>query len=256
MGTEVIILGADGGLGHELVLALANEGGVSNIIAINGPNHGEQFPKKNEFDFLRASEVRRAAIWASGKADHNSDYRVVVNCIGVNYIEWFASLDFAGYQEVMDLNVRSWLVFLQELLAIEGFLCRGSSQKLTQGTFLNVISNASHMPMTNSVAYNASKGAQHIATLSLARELFKTHGLRVFGISPNKLSGTGMSSYIEGRVPALRGWTKEQAEAYQKAALPTGEETDPKVLAEFMAFLIAEPHRHKYLHGNILPYGA
>lgn len=255
MGTEVIILGANGGLGHELVLALANEGGVSNIIAINGPNYGERFPKENEFDFIRMAEVERAANWAAVKADHKSDYRVVVNCIGINYIEWFDRLDFNRYQEVMDLNLRSWLVFLQTFLELEGFKCRGKSEKFTTGAFLNVISNASHMPMTNSVAYNASKGAQHIATLSLARELFKTHGLRVFGISPNKLAGTGMSNYIENRVPALRGWTKEQAADYQKAALPTGEETDPKVLAEFMAFLIAEPHRHKYLHGNVLPYG-
>ena len=46
------------------------------------------------------------------------------------------------------------------------------------------------MPMTCSLAYNASKGAAHIMTLQLARELTKKHGITVFGIAPNKLKGT------------------------------------------------------------------
>jgi hypothetical protein len=53
----------------------------------------------------------------------------------------------------------------------------------------------------------------------------------------------------------LRGWTKEQARAYQLSALPAGEETDPAVLAEFIAFLLSTKARHKYLAGVDIPYG-
>ena len=62
--------------------------------------------------------------------------------------------------------------------------------------------------------------------------------------------------YIESRVPELRGWTPEEADAYQRAALPTGHETDPAMLAEFIAFLLSTKERHQYLHGCDLPYGA
>jgi NAD(P)-dependent dehydrogenase (short-subunit alcohol dehydrogenase family) len=126
----------------------------------------------------------------------------------------------------------------------------------SKGTILNIVSNASHMPMTTSLAYNASKGAAHIMTLQMARELSKAHGITVFGISPNKLRGTEMSKDIEDQVVALRGWTPEYAKQYQLASLLAGEETDPDALAEFVAFLLSSKQRHKYLTGCILPYGA
>ena len=129
-------------------------------------------------------------------------------------------------------------------------------EKLRGGTVLNIISNASHVPMTCSLAYNASKAAAHMMTLQMARELKKTHDITVFGISPNKLKNTGMSAATDARVPGLRGWTPEQAAEYQRAALPSGEETDPEVLAEFIAFLLSNKERHKYLNGCILQYGA
>jgi NAD(P)-dependent dehydrogenase (short-subunit alcohol dehydrogenase family) len=125
-----------------------------------------------------------------------------------------------------------------------------------KGTILNIVSNASHMPMTTSLAYNASKGAAHIMTLQLARELTKKHGVTVFGISPNKLRGTGMSADIERQVVEHRGWTPQFAEAYQRQALLTGEETDPAELAMFINYLLSSKQRHKYLAGCILPYGA
>jgi NAD(P)-dependent dehydrogenase (short-subunit alcohol dehydrogenase family) len=110
--------------------------------------------------------------------------------------------------------------------------------------------------MRGSLAYNASKGAAHIMTLQMARELYQRHGITVFGISPNKLSGTPMSDSIDRQVCEQRGWAMEKAREYQLAGLATGEETDPEVLAEFIAFLVSTKKRHQYLHGCILPYGA
>jgi NAD(P)-dependent dehydrogenase (short-subunit alcohol dehydrogenase family) len=110
--------------------------------------------------------------------------------------------------------------------------------------------------MTHSSAYNASKGAAHILTLQMARELKKRHNITVFGVSPNKMHSTQMTNYINNRVCELRGWTPEQAAEYQKASLPAGEETDPVACAEFIAFLLSTTHRHKYLNGCIIPYGA
>ena len=126
----------------------------------------------------------------------------------------------------------------------------------TKGTILNIVSNAAHMPMTCSLAYNASKGAAHIMTLQMARELTKNYGITVFGIAPNKLSGTGMSNSIDEQVVKTRGWTEEYAKEYQLNGLLTGEETPPELLAEFIAYLLKTKQNHKYLSGCILPYGA
>jgi len=156
-------------------------------------------------------------------------------------------LEPGDWNAMMDSNARSIFytskAFLPQLIR-------------TKGTILNIVSNASHLPMTGSLAYNASKGAAHIMTLQLARELTKKYGITVFGISPNKLAGTGMSVDIEQQVQETRGWTAEEAKTYQLNSLVTGEETNPNTLAEFIAFLLSMKERHKFLSGCVIPYGA
>lgn len=172
---------------------------------------------------------------------------ILINCAGINKTAWLENLQDDVWDEVLDINAKG--IFKMTQWALPELI-------KTRGTVLNIVSNASHMPMTTSLAYNASKGAAHIMTLQLARELSKKHGVTVFGISPNKLKGTEMSKDIEDQVVALRGWTPEYAAQYQLNALLAGEETDPAQLAEFIAFLLSTKPRHKYLTGCVVPYGA
>ena len=125
-----------------------------------------------------------------------------------------------------------------------------------KGTVVNIVSNAAHMPMRCSLAYNASKGAAHIMTLQLARELTPKYGITVFGVAPNKMHGTHMSDSIDKQVVLTRGWTKEIAQHYQLSNLLAGEETPPACVAEFIKFLLQSKEHHKYLTGCVLPYGA
>ena len=168
----------------------------------------------------------------------------LINCAGINHIDFLPDLEVEAWDRVMDTNAKGIFLVTQALLPL-----------LQAGTVLNIVSNASHMPMTSSLAYNASKGAAEIMTRQLSRELIKTHNITVFGISPNKLKNTGMSEYIDNKVQELRGWTAEEARNYQLASLPAGEETDPVTLAEFIGFLLSTKQRHKYLAGCIIPYG-
>jgi NAD(P)-dependent dehydrogenase (short-subunit alcohol dehydrogenase family) len=192
-------------------------------------------------DLRSRMSVRESAAAATSRYDYID---VLINCAGINHLEWIPDLKVEDWDNLMDTNARAlWLT--------TKYLC----DYMKGGTILNIVSNASHLPMTHSIAYNASKGAAEIMTRQMSRELSKTHKITVFGVSPNKLKGTGMSQQIDKRVCELRGWTPEQAEAYQLSALPAGEETDPKVLAEFIAFLLSTKERHKYLQGCILPYG-
>lgn len=172
---------------------------------------------------------------------------IIINCAGINKTAWIEDLPEEQWDEVLDINAKG--IYKMSQWALPELI-------KTRGTILNIVSNASHMPMTTSLAYNASKGAAHIMTLQMARELSKKHGITVFGISPNKLDGTEMSKDIEDQVVALRGWTPDYAKQYQLNALLAGEETDPNQVAEFVAFLLSTKPRHKFLTGCILPYGA
>jgi len=169
----------------------------------------------------------------------------IINNAGVNFIDWLENTPATEWDRVMDTNAKSIFNMARTF---------SNHLETKQGTMINITSNAAWMPMTNSICYNASKAAAHMMTLQLAREL-SPRGICVFGIAPNKLAGTGMSKYIEGKVCDLRGWSPEAAASYQLKALPAGAETPPAIVAEFVAFLLGSRENHRYLTGTIIPYG-
>ena len=222
--STILVTGGGAGLGKAIVDALQREG--HDVII---------------YDRKRGQDVCKPVVPPPERLD------VLVNCAGVNITGWLEDFEESDWDHVMDVNAKG--IFKMTQWALPELI-------KTRGTVLNIVSNASHMPMTTSLAYNASKGAAHIMTLQLARELTKKHGITVFGISPNKLRGTEMSKDIEDQVVKHRGWTPEYAAQYQLNALLAGEETDPAQLAEFIAFLLSTKPRHKYLTGCVIPYGA
>jgi NAD(P)-dependent dehydrogenase (short-subunit alcohol dehydrogenase family) len=224
---KILVTGAASGLGSLIVRALQSDHEVMGI-------------DKEECDLRSWQSVQMLA-------RITQELDVLVNCAGVNKIAYLAEFKPEDWDDVLNTNARS--IF---------YTCKAFLPHLirSKGTVLNIVSNASHMPMTSSTAYNASKGAAHIMTLQLARELTRNHGITVFGISPNKLKGTGMSDDIDRQVEKVRGWSTEEAHKYQLAGLLAGEETDPALLAEFVAFLLASKDRHKFLTGCVIPYGA
>ena len=230
MSRTILVTGGYSGLGKAIILAMKNDPSFSN-------------DKVFAFDKLAGDDVR----YPLDTCVENFDVDILINCAGINITGWLESFEESSWDAVMDINAKG--IFTMSKFALPGLIKR-------RGTILNIVSNASHMPMTCSIAYNASKGAAHIMTLQMARELTKKYGITVFGISPNKLKDTGMSRDIEKQVVRDRGWTAEEAAAYQRNALLTGEETDPAQLAEFIAFLLSTKDRHKFLSGTVIPYGA
>ena len=222
--SNILITGSGKGLGKAMKDELEKQG--HNILG---------------YDINDGNDVTKAKISGSINID------VLINNAGVNLIDWLENFTEDMWDKVMDVNAKG--IYMMSRACLPSLI-------KNRGTILNIVSNAAHMPMTCSLAYNASKGAAHIMTLQMARELTKKHGITVFGIAPNKLSGTGMSKSIDEQVVKTRGWTKEYAQEYQLNGLLTGEETPPQRLAEFVAFLLQSKEHHKYLTGCILPYGA
>ena len=222
----IAVTGAASGLGAALVSILDNAYGIK-VLAID---------KTYDHDVTRPETLPACP----------DDLVALVNCAGINGAEWFEDLTLEHFDSIMAVNARAIVSTGQWAL---------DALKRNRGAICNVISNASHMPMTSSLAYNASKAAAHIITQQLARELTKKYGVTVFGVSPNKLANTGMSKAIEENVQRVRGWSPEYAAKYQLDALLAGEETDARACAEFIAFLLAHRYRHKYISGAVMPYG-
>jgi NAD(P)-dependent dehydrogenase (short-subunit alcohol dehydrogenase family) len=239
MNKEVLITGISSGIGEAIAKELLKIGGF-NII---GLYIGEQ-----SFDLGEDVDQIECDLSYEGEIINkvgSCGFDIIIHAAGINYINWVENTPTSMFDLLYKVNARA-IFFLAKIFY--------ESLKSRKGTMLNIVSNASHMPMTNSIAYNASKGAAHIMTLQLAREL-GPNGVTVFGISPNRVGDTKMSEYIDSSVCHLRGWTPDEAREYQLKALPAGEETNKDTLGEFVAFLLSTKQRHKYLAGTIIPYG-
>lgn len=223
--TRAIVTGGGSGLGAAIVHHLEETHGIETLA----------------LDRAHGFDVRDPSTF--GRLPPQAD--ILVNCAGVNKIAWLDDLDLNTWDEVMDVNARALWQMTQALLP---------QLRESRGTVLNIVSNAAHVPMRCSAAYNASKGAALMLTKQMARELI-SDGITVFSVSPNKLAGTGMSTDIDEQVMKTRGWSREYAQQYQLAGLLTGEETDVNTCAEFIAFLLSTKQRHKYLAGCDIPYG-
>lgn len=221
---NILLTGADGGLGRALTASLCGIG-------------------HNVVPYIGMVELATEDAVA-GTVDHLD---VLINCAGQNDIDWLEDFTPRRWDAVMDANAKGIYAMTRAALP---------QLRRSQGTVLNIVSNAAHVPMTCSAAYNASKAAALMLTKQLARELTPRYGITVFSVSPNKLAGTGMSRQIETQVCTTRGWTPEYAAEYQRKALLAGEETPPKAVADFIAFLLQSKQNHKYLSGCDIPYGA
>lgn len=224
--SNILVTGSANGLGAEIVLALRTSG-----------HH------VFEYDIAHGCSVTHP-VWSQREIPDELD--VLVNNAGVNKIAWLENMTESDWDRVMDVNAKGIFKMTKACLP---------QLKASRGTIVNIVSNAAHIPMTCSLAYNASKAAAHMMTLQLARELTKAYGITVFGIAPNKMAGTQMSRYIEEETPKMRGWTVEEAAAYQQKSLLAGE-TPPEHVADFLAYLLMTKEHHRYLSGCVLPYGA
>ena len=169
----------------------------------------------------------------------------VVYCAGVNKISLFENVTADDWYESMDVNCYGFVRLIQIML---------EKHKLNDSSRVCIVtSNAANIAMSHSISYNCSKAAANMAIRQMAREIPVTQ-MMIFGVAPNKLAGTPMSLEIEKKVCEMRGWTSEEAEAYQLAALPAGVETHPRDLALFIVNLM-QTSNWPYLHGTIIPYG-
>ena len=227
MVPQAVITGGSSGLGKQILNRLAADGWL-----VHNWDLSEGVDVSDPISTIAAGKR------ISGSVD------LLINCAGANHLDWLQRLNCDHWDRVMGVNAKSIMLTAQSLLP-----------KLRNGTIVNIVSNAADMPMTHSLLYNASKGAAKAMTMQMARELRRTHGITVFGVSPNKMSGTEMSAAVDRRAAELRECSLEEAVAYQMSRLPFGEETPVGEVADFICWLVAQPSRHRHCAGTIIPFG-
>lgn len=166
---SVIITGAGKGIGRATAILLARRG--ARVTAISRT--------QSDLDSLDARAIvadlsdptaARDAMAQAGTCDY------LVNCAGTNVLESLLDLTDAGYDAVMDINLRSALICAQEFARAR--IAAGGG-----GAIVNVTSIAGHRGFPDHVAYAASKAGLEGATRVMAREL-GPHGIRAVAIAP------------------------------------------------------------------------
>lgn len=166
---SIIITGAGKGIGRATAILLAERG--ARVTAISRT--------QSDLDSLDARAIvadlsdpaaARDAMAQAGTCDF------LVNCAGTNVLEGLLDLTDAGYDTVMDINLRSALICAQEFARAR--IAAGGG-----GAIVNVTSIAGHRGFPDHVAYAASKAGLEGATRVMAREL-GPHGIRAVAIAP------------------------------------------------------------------------
>lgn len=250
---KILITGcaSENNLGSMIAMAFKKENPLHEIIAINHPKNQCCHYMKNSVikkEYLcDLSGLNGTLNICTEISAIENDIDIFIHAAGVSGLGWFKEINEEDFINTMNINAISPIFILKSLLQL--FTLKSSAS-------LFISSNASHVPMRCSLAYNMSKAALTMGMKQIARELTIPNSMTIFSISPNKLKGTRMSMDVDMKVPGLRGWTREQADEIQNSAMVNGKQTDPVELANFIVYLLSRKERHIMLSGCDIPYGA
>lgn len=162
----------------------------------------------------------------------------IVYSAGVSQLKWIQDLNWRDLDRVLDVNVAG------------AILVAAAHTKLfpehPSVRYVVIVSDAAHTPMRGSISYCVSKAAAEMAVRCMAREL--APAWTVVGVSPGVVEGTGMTRELAELIPAFRGWTEDQARAYEGTP-PIGRRVTKREVAETVLFALTGPQA---LNGSIL----
>ncbi len=225
-GRKALVTGSGIGIGRGIALELAAQGASVVLHYAHSREGAEEAVRAIQesgvracavgADLTRVEECRRltaeAARWLEG-------LDVLVNNAGVTRTASFLETSEATYQEVMDLNMRSYFFCAQEAVR--------HMQRQGGGAILNITSVHGASGFAGHAAYAASKGAIIAFTRELAIELAPMH-IRVNAIGPGVVE---VPRYFE-----IRGYTTE----FGSTLVPWGRVGTPEDVGRAAAFLVSD----------------
>lgn len=226
-GKAALVTGAGQGFGYGIAEAFVREGARVACLDVKG-EVAEAAAKRFgaaamavEADVSSRADVERAAraaIDALGRVD------IVVNNAGTTHRNKpIMQVEEAEFDRIFAVNVKSILLTAQAF--IPHMRAHGG------GVFINIGSTAALRPRPGLTVYNASKGAVHLMTKSLAVELAPDK-IRVCALAP-----------VAGETPLLAMFlgedTPERRAAF-KATVPLGRFSTPQDVGAAALFLASD----------------
>jgi NAD(P)-dependent dehydrogenase (short-subunit alcohol dehydrogenase family) len=154
----------------------------------------------------------------------------VAYCAGVNLLDQIEKVDEADLHQTFDVNVMGFIRVLGVLRRVVGPVLL---------SVVAVASDAARVPMRNSITYCASKAALVQAVRVAARELAPL--VRVNAVSPAIIADTPMTWALDKAVQAQRGWSEEEALAYERSLIPMGRRATKAEVAQVILQTLAGP---------------
>jgi 3-oxoacyl-[acyl-carrier protein] reductase len=231
-----IVTGAGSGMGEAIAHTYAREGARVAVLDVN-----EQAANKvasaignaalavacdvtNKMDIARAVELTEKKFGVSD---------ILVNNAGVAHVNKpLMEIDEREYDRVFDVNVKGLFMFIQAVVP--------AMRKKGGGVIVNIGSTAGLRPRPGLSAYNATKGAVHNLTKTLAVELAPDR-IRVCAIAP-VATDTPL-------LPTFLGPAPGQREKFI-ATVPLGRLATAQDIADAALFLASA--EAKFLTGNIM----
>lgn len=166
-------------------------------------------------------------------------FKWIVYCAGVNHLMPIGDIGNSDLEQIFDVNVMGFIRVLNAA-------CAPGKERPT--SVLAIVSDSATVPMRHSIAYASSKAALAHAIRCAAREL--APDTRVNGISPSIVDCTPMTDDMDLLVPRMRGWTPEEARAYETSLVPMGRRCTKAEVAGLACSILAGPN---FMTGAVVP---
>jgi 2-deoxy-D-gluconate 3-dehydrogenase len=222
-GKGVIVTGASRGLGRAAARALADEG--ADVLAVGRTEDslralaGEKFAGKIHAHVCDMRDRRQVAELADVARERLSSLDVVVNNAGIAPATQFLDMDFAVFDQVMEINVAAVAVLSQA--AGRHFAATGKG-----GRIVNIVSTSGILGKASLAAYSASKGAAIQLTKALAAE-WARYDIQVNAIAPGAFATDAQRSVTENPEMLRRRVRK----------IPARRMADPREFGPLVCFL-------------------
>ena len=242
-GKRVLVTGSSSGIGAAIAKSFAAEGAA---VVVQGRNEKAARRVAEEItgaggrsavalgdlaDDPQAAEVAKTALAAFGGID------ILVNNAGAFPESGWWDTTPAQWVELYNQNVASMVRMIQPL--VPGMKERG------WGRVINIASGAGIMPFARMAHYGATKSANILLTVSLAKELTGT-GVTVNTVSPGPILTEGAQGLFM-KMGKENGWGETWEEMEPKAVaamfpqIPVPRFGTPEEIAAAVVFLASEP---------------
>lgn len=231
-GRTALVSGAASGIGRAIALRLGREGCRVMALDRDRPGLGRLASDMTEESLAGTavtdiSDEASVAQSVTTALDVLGELDFVVNCAGVDHLDFVAECSLDDWRRVLSINLDGTFM-----------MCRAVVPHMVQrqrGKIVNVASWLAKSGMAGHAPYVASKFAIIGLTQSLAKEVAPA-GVRVNAVCPGAIDHTGMREEADrqavrhGLLPA----------AQRLGAIPLGRLGEPDDVAGVVAFLLSD----------------